>query len=58
MASRRHASFALDAGGLTLTDLGSTNGTLVNGQKVSKASLKIGDIIQIGTTQFRVETAP
>jgi len=58
MASRRHANFAMGPGGLTVTDLGSTNGTTVNGQKVSTTSLKMGDIVQIGLTQFRVEVAP
>lgn len=33
-------------------DLGSTNGTLVNGKKVTKAILKSGDVIQIGSHQF------
>lgn len=33
-------------------DLGSTNGTLVNGKKVRKAILKHGDVIQTGSHQF------
>ncbi|MBV6458824.1 MAG: hypothetical protein HONBIEJF_01962 [Fimbriimonadaceae bacterium] len=58
MASRRHANFAVGPSGLSVTDLGSTNGTTVNGQKISTSSLKMGDIVQIGLTQFRVEVAP
>ena len=35
-----------------LHDLGSTNGTLVNGQRVAAATLTDGDRITIGTTTF------
>jgi pSer/pThr/pTyr-binding forkhead associated (FHA) protein len=40
-----------------LTDLGSTNGTMVNGQRVSAVALNPGDMIQLGTTTltFRVD---
>lgn len=51
-ASRRHASLAAD---LTLTDLGSTNGTTVNGVKITSQMIRPGDMIQIGDTTFRVE---
>lgn len=54
-ASRRHARFDPSSQGVALTDLGSKNGTLVNGVKVGNALLKAGDTIQIGVTQFRVE---
>ena len=37
---------------VTLEDLGSTNGTLVNEEKVEKQLLKHGDNIQIGKHQF------
>ena len=33
-------------------DLGSTNGTLVNGKKIKKAIIKHSDVIQIGSHQF------
>lgn len=54
-ASRRHASVAPGPNGAQLTDLGSTNGTFVNGQRVSTAILRVGDIVAIGSTSFRVE---
>jgi pSer/pThr/pTyr-binding forkhead associated (FHA) protein len=38
-----------------LADLGSTNGTYVNGQRVLSATLKPGDLVRIGATTFRVE---
>jgi hypothetical protein len=55
--SRRHARLDFDGAQVLLTDLGSTNGTMVNGQRVSSMALNPGDMIQIGTTTltFRVD---
>ncbi|MGH3730466.1 MAG: FhaA domain-containing protein [Micromonosporaceae bacterium] len=55
--SRRHARLDFDGSQVVLTDLGSTNGTLVNGQRISAVALNPGDVIQIGTTTltFRVD---
>jgi len=47
-ASRRHASVLLRGGTVVLKDLGSTNGTFVNGERVSEATLRSGDKIRIG----------
>ena len=49
-ASRRHAQIRLKDGVATLTDLGSTNGTEVNGHPVQTTSLEDGDRITIGAT--------
>lgn len=57
MASRRHARFEPAPGGVSVTDLGSTNGTLVNGQRVQTQTLRAGDTVQIGGTTFRLELA-
>ncbi len=57
MASRRHALLEPTPAGLSVTDLGSTNGTFVNGQRVSQALAKIGDVLRFGGTDFRVERA-
>jgi len=48
--SRRHARLDFDGNQVVLTDLGSTNGTMVNGQRVSAVALNPGDMIQLGTT--------
>ncbi len=55
--SRRHARLDFDGSQVVLTDLGSTNGTMVNGQRVSAVALNPGDMIQLGTTTltFRVD---
>lgn len=49
-ASRKHAQLKLRDGTWTLTDLGSTNGTRLNGQTVQSRELADGDRITIGTT--------
>jgi hypothetical protein len=55
--SRRHARLDFDGAQVVLTDLGSTNGTMVNGQRISAVALNPGDMIQLGTTTltFRVD---
>lgn len=55
LASRRHASFGPALGGLQVQDLGSTNGTYVNGQRVTAAVARPGDVVKVGSTSFRVE---
>ena len=46
--SRKHVDVVLDGGTATVEDLGSTNGTLVNGRRVSRQALSDGDVIRIG----------
>lgn len=55
LVSRRHASLSPDPQGVLVQDLGSTNGTMVNGTRVTQAYARIGETIQIGSTIFRVE---
>lgn len=57
MASRRHALLEPTADGLAVTDLGSTNGTFLNGIRISQAVARMGDILRIGGTDFRLERA-
>lgn len=56
--SRRHARLHARNGVLVLTDLGSTNGTRVNGHRVTEMVLGAGDRIHIGDTSLVVEAAP
>ena len=56
-ASRRHAQIRTIDGVATLTDLGSTNGTKVNGRDVQTARLDDGDHITVGTTQIEYRSA-
>ncbi len=49
-ASRQHAQFVKEGAGWAISDLNSTNGTLLNGQTVTHRRLKDGDIITVGAT--------
>lgn len=55
--SRRHAELALVGDELVLTDLESSNGTYVNGEKIQEHQLKEGDVMQFDKVRF-VVTAP
>jgi pSer/pThr/pTyr-binding forkhead associated (FHA) protein len=55
LVSRLHCRLTLDdRGRLDVEDLGSTNGTWVNGRKVERAPLVAGDTMKIGRVEFRV----
>jgi hypothetical protein len=54
MVSRKHAKITLAPGQITISDLGSTNGTFVNGEKVKRSRLKEGDRILIGTSILKL----
>jgi Protein of unknown function (DUF3662)/FHA domain len=57
--SRRHAELRSDGAHWVLTDLGSTNGSLVNGKPVTERRLKDGDRLTFGSTDlvFRNQTS-
>ncbi|MEM1414528.1 MAG: GGDEF domain-containing protein [Myxococcota bacterium] len=48
--SRRHAKLSVDGDAIAVEDLGSTNGTFVNGEPITRRELRDGDKIQVGTT--------
>ena len=52
--SRRHCRIELDSRGLSLRDLGSTNGSYVNDRLVEESSLSPGDRLMIGTFHLLV----
>lgn len=55
LVSRRHAILSCVSKQPMLSDLGSTNGTFVNGERITRATLKGGDRLLIGTTIARLE---
>ena len=57
LVSRRHARIAVEGGAVTLQDLGSTNGTFLNGQRVKKARLSEGDRILVGGSLLKLVAA-
>jgi hypothetical protein len=54
MVSRKHARIELKDGKIHIEDLGSTNGTFVNGERIVKGSLKEGDRVLIGSNILKV----
>ncbi len=52
--SRRHAELTVEPASVALKDLGSSNGTFVNGGRVSAASLRTGDRIVFGKILFEL----
>ncbi len=52
--SRRHVQLDVINGRLHLTDLGSTNGTYINGERVDKGPIQQGDVMRIDIIEFRV----
>ncbi len=60
--SRRHVEFRAEVSSdqpvVSVLDLGSTNGTMVNGQRVQQAALRDGSVVQIGATRIVVSFPP
>ena len=54
MVSRHHAKITTTNDEIFIEDLGSTNGTFVNGEKITKCKLKEGDRILIGTSIIKL----
>ncbi len=50
--SRRHCQFNRDEGVLKIRDLGSRNGTYVNGKRIDEAVIRAGDYIEVGPLKF------
>ncbi len=57
MVSRRHAKIIVSDDQIVIQDLGSTNGTFVNGEKIKRAKLSEGDRILIGTSIIKLVAA-
>jgi hypothetical protein len=57
MVSRKHAKITTQQGKIVIQDLGSTNGTFVNGEKIKRARLKEGDRVLIGTSILKLISA-
>jgi pSer/pThr/pTyr-binding forkhead associated (FHA) protein len=53
--SRHHCEILYDGSSLQLKDLGSSNGTFVNKERIDELELKAGDLISIGSMVFLVQ---
>jgi len=56
--SGQHAAIDISGKDVFLIDVGSTNGTLVNGQKITKHLLQHQDVIEIGTYKIKFLSEP
>ena len=52
--SKDHATLTVEAQRIVIEDPGSTNGSFVNGEKISQAVVKGGDMLRFGETIFRL----
>ena len=58
LVSRLHCRLTLDERGhLEVEDLGSTNGTWVNGRKIKRSPLRSGDKLKVGRVEFAIKSA-
>jgi len=55
LVSRLHCRITAGAEKLEVVDLESTNGTYVNGKRIRRAELKIGDSLRVGRVELKVE---
>ena len=55
--SSHHAEILLRGNDIVIRDLDSTNGTFINGEKITESVLKPGQILRLGTVEMRLETA-
>jgi pSer/pThr/pTyr-binding forkhead associated (FHA) protein len=55
LVSRHHCQLKLQHGAYSFADLGSRNGSFVNGQPVSEIALGPGDRIRIGSTEIEFQ---
>ena len=55
--SLHHATFSKTGGRFWLTDLGSSNGTYVNGRRITETAIEIGDIVSFGLIKSKFDGA-
>ena len=54
LVSRRHCAFQVTEAGISIRDLGSSNGTWVNAERIQMTQLRAGDLIAVGPVVFVV----
>ena len=54
LVSRLHCQLTATADALQVKDLGSTNGTFVNGKRITASALRDGDRMTVGRVEFTV----
>lgn len=54
--SSHHCEILLQGNDVIVRDLNSTNGTYINGEKITEAGLKPGQVLRLGQVELRLET--
>src|SRR3954465_11888518 len=54
--SSHHCEVLLNGNDVVIKDLNSTNGTFINGDKISESKLKPGQVLRLGQIEMRLET--
>src|ERR1051325_11780371 len=54
--SSHHCEVLLNGNAVVIKDLNSTNGTFINGDKISESPLKPGQVLRLGQIELRLET--
>lgn len=54
--SSHHCEILLRAGDIVVKDLGSTNGTFINGEKITEGVLKAGQTLRLGNIELKLDT--
>ncbi len=54
--SSHHCELSQRGGDIVVKDLSSTNGTFINGEKITEATLKPGQILRLGQVEMRLES--
>ncbi|MCA9321094.1 MAG: FHA domain-containing protein, partial [Planctomycetes bacterium] len=54
-SSRHHCKIERCEEGWRVVDVGSQNGTFMNGRRVRRSPLRLGDVVQVGSTSFSIE---
>lgn len=52
VVSRKHCEINLDQGKVTVRDLQSRNGTLINGERIEDRDVQAGDVLKVGPVEF------
>src|SRR6266404_5506051 len=55
--SSHHCEIFLRGSDVVIKDLGSTNGTFINGEKIEEGTLKPGQILRVGMIEMRLESS-
>jgi hypothetical protein len=54
---RLHCQFEVNGDEVVVVDMGGTGGTMVNGEKIARQTMKVGEVVRVGNSHLRLELA-